>query len=447
MTAPGTRIHIVGAAGAGMSGVARLLHERGCVVSGSDADMSGVASALATEGIAMGSDTDPLQGSDADVVLWSPAVSLTHPTLTAARERGATLLTRAQMLETLGDLYDVVGLTGTHGKTTATSMMVHIMVGAQRDDSWLLGAEVLGIGANGHAGSSSTLVLETDESYGTFDRLSPYALAVLNVEADHLDHYGDLATLESAFAALVSRTRGPVVVWSDDAGVQRVIAQVERSVVTVGTSSTAQWRVSDVQLARHGATFSVTGPVALALSLAVTGIHNVANAATTAVLALSLGIEAEAVTAGLAAFRGAPRRFEFRGRYGNFDVFEDYAHLPGEIAATLKAAKDAGYQRIIAVFQPHRYTRTAAVGEGFAPAFDDADEVIVTAIYTAGEENTAGVRGESVAESLHHRRQQEVPYLATKAEVLTALATRSGDALFFLGAGDVGEWAAEVVGQ
>ncbi len=442
---PGARVHIVGCAGAGMSGVARFLHDYGCVVSGCDAAIGESADDLIREGIAITLDTDPLAGDDADVVLWSPAVPLTHPVLLRARDRGATLLARSELLGQLGGLFDVVGLTGTHGKTTATSMMVHVMAAAGRDDSWLVGADVRGVGKNGHAGSSSTLLLETDESYGTFALLRPFALGVLNVEADHLDHYGDLATLEAAFVNLIERTTGPVVAWIDDAGAARVASMVHRDVLTVGTSDHAQWRVIESQLHRRSATFTLQGDRSVAITLRVTGAHNVANAAVVAVLALTLGVDESAVVAGLEAFRGAPRRFEFRGTYRDFDVYEDYAHLPAEIAATLEAARAAGYQRIVAVFQPHRFSRTHAVGVAFAPAFDLADEVIVTDIYASGEENVHSVSGADVADAIQSHRDHEVRYAATKDEVLDALTLADGDALFFIGAGDVGQWADDVV--
>ena len=440
-----TRVHIVGVGGAGMSGVARLLHERGCIVTGSDASSSDTTRALVSAGIPVVTGDAPSGVSDADVVLWSPAVALSHPLLQLARERGATLLTRAALLEELGVAYDVVGLTGTHGKTTATSMMVHVMEAAGRDASWLLGADVLGVGSNGHAGRSTTLVLETDESYGTFAALRPAALGVLNVEADHLDHYGDLATLEQAFVALLERTRGPVVVWCDDEGADRVAKAAQRPVVTVGTGPSAEWRVSDMVLERRGATFSLQGADHLAITLQVTGAHNVANAAVVAVLAHAIGIETAAITAGLAAFRGAPRRFEFRGVVGGADVYEDYAHLPREIEATLAAARAAGYLRVIAVFQPHRFTRTLAVGAAFAPAFDGADEVFVTDIYAAGEDNPHGLSGGDVATWLRAHRHDNVRVVNASSELLAALALTAGDALFFIGAGDIGRWADEVV--
>jgi len=434
--APGTHVHIIGVGGAGMSGVARLLHDWGCAVSGSDAASGEVLASLASAGITVYAGHDAAHGDDATVVLWSPAIASDHVELLAARARGAELIARADLFATLAEQVRVIGLTGTHGKTTATSMMVHVMAAAGREDGRLLGADVRGLGPNGAGGTTGELIVEVDESYGTFTHLRPSALGVLNVDADHLDHYGSLDVLETAFASVVQRTTGPVVVWTDDGGARRMLAQVERSVTTVGTGEAA-WLVDDVVLGRRSASFSLRGAQTLAVRLQVTGAHNVANAAVVAVLALELGVGVPAVQAGLANFRGAPRRFEFRGRWRGMDVYEDYAHLPGEIAATLQAARDAGYDRVACVFQPHRITRTLAVGAAFAPAFDNADAVLVTDIYTAGEANPQGITGEYVAGPLRDRRGGAVQYCPTDGALVAALAELDADALFVLGAGDV----------
>lgn len=442
---PGQRVHILGVAGAGMSGVARLLVQRGCDVSGSDTSRSPVLDDLADVGVTVVADDDLAASADAAVLLWSPAVSLEHPALAAARTRGARLVTRSELFGELSSLYEVIGVTGTHGKTTATSMLAHVYAAADVDASRLLGAEVRGLGPNGVAGTSPFLLLETDESYGTFAAVAPAALALLNVEADHLDHYGSLSALEAAFVDLVTRVRGPVVVWTDDPGARAVANSTPHPVVTVGSES-AQWLVTDVILDRRGARFVLRGPVTLAVSLSVTGHHNVANAATVAVLALTLGLPPTAVATGLQRFRGAPRRFDYLGQWRDMAVYEDYAHLPGEIAATLRAAKDAGFTRVACVFQPHRVTRTLAVGEAFAPAFDEADTVIVTALYDAGEPNPTGVTGEYVAEFLRSRRADVVRYAPTVADVRRALEDVEADALFFVGAGDVAQVATTLEG-
>lgn len=445
--APGQQIHISGVGGAGMSGLARLLIEQGCLVSGSDDYASPVLDELAARGVAVHVGRVPNIAEAADVMTWSPALDAHHPELVAAHATGVHLVDRAHVLEALSAQYRIIGCTGTHGKTTATSMLAHVFAAAGRDAGRLLGAPVRGVGPNGHAGSTGELLLEVDESYGSFALVTAEALAVLNIEADHLDHYGTLVNLEASFAALVNRTRGPVVLWGDDEGVQRIREQAPRPVSVVGRSPTSQWRVSDEVLTRSSATFQLNGPEVIPIELGVTGAHNVANAAVVAVLARACGIDTEAVRSGLRNFVGAPRRFEFRGTWRGMDVIEDYAHLPGEIAATIACARAIGYQRIACVFQPHRYSRTVAVGEGFAPAFDDADAVIVTAIYGAGEAPIPGVSESSVATSLQHRRSN-VTAAATVDEVGEEVrALKNVDVLLVLGAGDIGELLSTLVGE
>ncbi|MGA2294365.1 MAG: UDP-N-acetylmuramate--L-alanine ligase [Acidimicrobiales bacterium] len=446
---PGVNIHIVGVGGAGMSGLALLLSEMGCVVSGSDVTASPVLDSLKAAGVQVDVGHDGSHGSGAQVVLWSPAVREDNVELIAARERGATLLSRAQVLKRLSSMQPVIGLTGTHGKTTATSMMVHVLRAGGRDDSRLLGAPVNSVGANGHWGSGS-LVLEVDESYGTFALLAPFALGLLNVEVDHLDHYGTLQNLEEAFARLLVRTTGPVVAWGDDEGARRVSDASGREVILVGAAPQFVWRVDDVSLSRRGCTFTLVGPhERLDLALRVTGLHNVANAAVVAVLARSLGVDGPAVIDGLAAFEGAPRRFQFLGRWRGVDVYEDYAHLPGEIAATLAATKSIGYERITAVFQPHRVTRTINLAPQFAAAFGDATTVVVTDIYRAGEDNPTGVTGEIIANHIRlSGPDASCAYGATFSDVVEILevAHDRSDVILLLGAGDIADVAGQLSG-
>jgi len=446
---PGATVHIVGVGGAGMSGLALLLSEMGCAVSGSDAAESAVLSSLRAAGVDVYAGHHPSQGASAQIVLWSPAVPFNNAELASARERRATMLTRAQAMAQLATLQPVVGLTGTHGKTTATSMMVHVLRAAGRDDSRLLGAPVVGVGANGHWGSGS-LILEVDESYGTFSLLAPYALGLLNVEADHLDHYGTLEALEEAFAELVGRTSGPVIAWGDDPGALRVASRSGREVQLVGSYGNATWPVLNVILSKRNASFTLEGPgQSLELVLGVTGAHNVANAAVVATLASNLDVDGEAIAAGLAAFTGAPRRFEYLGRWRGVDVYEDYAHLPGEIAATLAAARSIGYQRITAVFQPHRVTRTLSLAAELATALAGATHVVLTDIYTAGEANPTGVTGEIIA---NHVRLSgpgaTCAYGATFDQVLEILELThdQSDVVLLLGAGDIAQVASQLSG-
>jgi UDP-N-acetylmuramate--alanine ligase len=435
----GSSVHIVGVGGAGMSGLARLLAEKGCEVSGSDAVDSALLRELEDSGVTTYVGHSSSQGVKSETVVWSPAIGSDNVELLEASRRGARLLRRSEVLFELGSQQRVLGLTGTHGKTTATSMLVQVMRAAGRDDSRLLGAAVTGVGPNGHYGHDD-LILEVDESYGTFSLLHPFALGVLNVEADHLDHYGDVHALERAFSELIDRTSGPVVVWSSDAGASRVALSATRDVVTVGAGD-SMWRVENVSLERRRSTFELKGPSRdVRFELAVTGLHNVANAAVVAILAMELGVDVEAIGRGLAAFMGAPRRFQYLGAWSGVDVYEDYAHLPGEIEATLRATRAAGYERIAAVFQPHRVTRTVALATAFASAFDSAMSVIVTDIYSAGEPNPTNVTGEVVAKALRARRDDiDVRYVPELVDVVREVERLHDDidVVLLLGAGDI----------
>ena len=446
----GARVHIVGVGGAGMSGLARLLVESGATVSGSDLADSSLIEALRAVGVSISIGHEAQNVAHADVVLWSPAVSNENVEVVTARDNGVVALSRAEVLAELAQVRPVIGLTGTHGKTTATSMMVHVLAADHRDAGRLLGADVLGIGANGHWGSGE-IVLEVDESYGTFGLVQPRALGLLNVEADHLDHYGTLAALEGAFAQLIERTTGPVVAWSDDGGSQRVAALASREVGRVGTATGNDWLVSDVLLSPHGSSFTIEGPgINVALTLNVTGVHNVADAAVVAVLATQVGVSNGAVGTGLAAFQGAPRRYDLLGSWRGVDVYESYAHLPGEIAAILKATRAAGYERIAAVFQPHRVTRTLSLVDDFAPSFDLVATVIVTDIYHAGEPNPTGVTGEVIAEAIRKRGAGVTtiycPSMNDVPEVLETVHDES-DVVVLLGAGDVASIASRLRGM
>ncbi len=435
----GTRVHVVGVGGAGMSGVARFLVEKGCVVSGSDVANATVLEDLASVGVRVSAFHDAHHVEGAHVILYSPAIREDNVELVAARLQGARLIARSELLAELARQQRVIGLTGTHGKTTATSMMVHVLHAAGRDDSRLLGAPVLGIGANGHFGSDD-LILEVDESYGSFGQLNPYALAVLNVEADHLDHYRSLEALELAFAELVGRTKGPVVIF-DDPGARRSAALVSRDVIVVGTNEQLTWQIRDVHLARQRADFFLRSPFgSFEVTLGVSGLHNVANAAAVAALALAMEVSPTHVKEGLHAFVGVPRRFEFVGAWRDVDVYEDYAHLPSEIRATIAGAKAAGYERVGVVFQPHRVSRTISLADHFAHAFDGCRALIVSDIYDAGEANPTEVTGEIIAGVVRGTHPEfDTYYAATFDDVARTLGDLHDefDVVVFMGAGDI----------
>ncbi|CAB4862277.1 unannotated protein [freshwater metagenome] len=445
---PPRRVHIVGIGGAGMSGLARYLAGRGCVVSGSDAAPSDTLTDLKKSmAVYVGSDSDV--AANADVVTLSPAVGANDPEIRAAYDAGIPVLTRAEFLSRLTQDHDVVAFAGTHGKTTATSMYLMVTQAANQNPSWLLGAPIRGFGDNGGYGSHQ-LVLELDESYGTFSQVAPTSLGLLNVEADHLDHYGDLAGVQQAFRALVSRTKRQVVVWYESSAHELV--RTVHSVVTVGVDERATWRVGDVQLEPTRATFTLqSADTALEIVLHVPGYHNVVNSAVVAVMALTNGIEQNAVVDGLSRFSGAPRRFQVHGVISNGTalVIEDYAHLPSEIRTAITTARGSEQRKVIAVFQPHRITRTTNLTSEFGTAFEGLDELIVTDIYSSGEPNPDGITGQLIVDSVREQSSTSVRYIAGRIEAAAYIRSiqHHADVLLVLGAGDVGEIASWLTGE
>ena len=445
-----TSIHVVGVGGAGMSALALVLAGMGHEVSGSDLRQSSVTDRLERAGVrvAIGHSAEAIGG--AQVVTGSPAIPADNPELTVAAARGLTVVRRPAMMAALTRLRPTAAVAGTHGKTTTSSMLSLILLTAGLKPSYLLGADVSGIGAGAVWGGGDLLVMEADESYGAFEHLTPSLTAVTNVEADHLDHYGTLDNLEGAFADLLGRTTGTAVVMADDPGAARVGATA--GALRVGTAPDADALISAVTLGRASSRFRLALPGGGEVDLLVgsPGLHNVRNAALAAVAAAELGASKESIAEGLARFAGVPRRFEFRGEAGGITFVDDYAHLPAEVDATLAAASAGGFGRIIAVFQPHRYTRTQNVASAFAGAFDRADLVVVTDIYAAGEEAIPGVSGRLVADAADQGRPAgTVHYVEDRRhvadEVLRLLV--EGDLCLTLGAGDLTDLPDVLIGR
>jgi len=439
---PGQRVHVIGCAGAGMSALTRYLIDTGCIVSGCDASGHDELARLAREGATTYDSHSATHVDDVDVVTASAAVGATHVELVAARRRGVKVLARTDVLGELSLSTSIVAFAGTHGKTTTTSMAARIWRAAGRDPSWLVGTPIAGLGPNGRGGRDPELLLEADESYGAFARLEPVALGLLNVESDHLDHYGDLDTLQRAFVGLVDRTRAHVSLWGDDEGAARVASMSPRSLRGVGRGPRAAVRVLGEQFSLSGSRFTLRAPEGqVEIALRVPGALNVANAAMAASVALSCGVALEDVAAGLLDFRGAPRRFDIVERLGATTIVDDYAHLPGEVSATIEAARSMGFERVAAVFQPHRVSRTAALASSFAGAFAGVEDLVVTDIYRSGEPNPTGLTGEVVANAVAAGPgAPRVSYAANWNDAATHLAAQVGDVdcILVLGAGDVG---------
>jgi len=446
-------VHLVGIGGAGMSGIARVLLARGVAVSGSDAKDSRGLAALRALGaqVHVGHDAAHLDGATRVVI--SSAIRETNPELTRARASGVPVLKRAEALAELLVGHRAVAIAGTHGKTTTTSMLT---VAAQRcgaDPSFAIGGDLNEPGSNAHQGTGDLFVLEADESDGSFLVYRPFAAVVTNVEPDHLDHYGTEEAVHEAFASFV-RTVDPlgfVVLCADDPGARR-LAEAARAdgidVRTYGTSPDADLRMHEVVSSGGTSSYRAVhrGKEVGTVRLLVPGEHLGARNSAGALLAgLGLGFPAEGLIAGLGGFTGARRRMEFKGTAGGVRVYDDYAHHPTELLTQVQAARTmtAG-GRLVAVFQPHLYSRTALFAEGFGAALGLADEVVVMDVYGAREDPVPGVTGALVAEHVPHDR---VLFEPSWSEVAEAVARRCspGDLVVTFGAGDVTQLGPEVL--
>jgi UDP-N-acetylmuramate--alanine ligase len=431
------RIHIVGAAGAGMSGLGKLLAKLGYAVSGSDLKPSPRIDALVDLGVETWVGHRPEAMADVDLVVTSSAVPRHDPEVVEALAAGATWWERPELLDALTAQMPAIGFTGTHGKTTSTALAVTAVRSLGLDPSFLVGGQMVAFNTGAHLGADPVFILEADEAFGTFRKLHMEALLVTNIEADHLDYYGTVSALEEAFALVARRVRGPVVGCIDDAGVRRLAERID--LITYGTDAQAQWKIGDVRSVRGTVQFELTGPgFTGAVEVPKPGTHVARNAVGVIALLAELGYDPAGVAAGLAQFAGVRRRFEVRSRVGDVTVVDDYAHHPTEIAATITAGREGGWRRVWAVFQPHRYTRTAEHGPAFGEPLAAADRVIVTDIYSAGEAPIPGVSSRLVADAVAAAGGSVdfIPDLVG-AETMLAAEVEPGDLVLLLGAGDI----------
>ncbi|WP_371810605.1 UDP-N-acetylmuramate--L-alanine ligase [Cellulosimicrobium sp. 72-3] len=457
-------VHLVGVGGAGMSVVARLLAAHGVPVQGSDAREGDALAALRSDGVRVWVGHDAAHVAGADTVVVSSAVRETNPELAAARAAGLRVLHRSQALASLMARGRSVAVAGAHGKTTTSAMIATVLRGAGLDPSFAIGGTVLtedGPVAGGHLGSD-VLVAEADESDGSFLNYAPDVAVVTNVEPDHLDHYGSRAAFEQAFVDFAARIvpGGTLVACADDAGARALASSHARAggaVVTYGTSADADVRVADVaptdEVGRPGVRASLTGTVGAArldgleLLLRVPGHHNALNATAAVVTAVVLGVDPAAAVAAAHGFLGTGRRFEARGEAGGVRVVDDYAHHPTEVAALLAAARPvAAGGRVLVLFQPHLFSRTATFAREFAQALAGADEVVVTGVYAAREEPDPAVSARTITD-LVDAPGVVVDAVEDRVEAAhrVADAARPGDLVLTVGAGDVTELGAVVL--
>jgi UDP-N-acetylmuramate--alanine ligase len=455
----GERVHLIGIGGAGMSGIARILLARGVAVSGSDAKDSRAVLALRALGarVEVGHAAAHLPDGPATVVV-STAIRATNPELAAARERGLSVVHRAQALAALTAGRRVAAVAGTHGKTSTTSMLTVALQHCGLDPSFAIGGDLASSGTGAHHGDGDVFVVEADESDGSFTAFAPDVAVLTNVEPDHLDHHGTEEAYRAVFAAFVGRISpgGGLVACADDPGVAPLVAQARERGLTVRTYGRSGADAVLLEFTPDGSGSRVRARLARpdggseerTLRLAVPGEHMALNALGAALAAVELGAHPDCLTEGLAAFDGVRRRFEYRGRADGVAVYDDYAHHPTEVAATLRAARDVAMPgtRVVVAFQPHLYSRTRTFADAFGAALGLADEVVVLDVYAAREDPEPGVSGALVADAvpLPRERVHYVPRWADVPGVLVGLA-RPGDLVLTMGAGDVTVLGPEVL--
>lgn len=435
-------IHIVGLGGAGMSAIAEVLVGTGHVVSGSDLRTSAPLERLAEAGVVAHVGHAAEQIGDADAVAISTAIPESNPEVVAARAAGIPVLRRAEILTAITKAWRTISVAGTHGKTTTSAMLTVALQGAGLDPAYIVGGDLVDLRRGAAVGSGDLLVVEADESDGTFIELESAAVIVTNVEPDHLEHYGGFEPLQRAFVQFVDHAPGPRVVCLDDPGARSLLAD-RAGVTTYGLDAEADWRIIDPLPTPVGVTFDVAnGDQRFRIALRQPGLHNARNATAALAMAVLLGGDGERVAAALSNFGGVGRRFERRGDIDGITLVDDYAHLPTEVEAALEAAASTDPERVVAVFQPHRYSRTEQLWSTFTNSFELADVLFVTGIYASGEAPRPGISGSLIADDVARAHPDaDVRYVESLDDVVRALAVelRRGDLCLTLGAGDLTE--------
>jgi len=447
------RIHLIGVAGSGMSGIAALLLALGHRVSGSDKSDTAEVERLRRKGLVFQTPHGAELVADTDLVIYSSAIRAGNPAYDAARALGKPRARRAEVLAAVMSGKQGIVVCGMHGKTTTSAMAAHVLRAGGLKPSHYVGAEIPILGTNARWDSEGEhLVAEGDESDGTLVHYHPRHALVLNIEPEHLDYYPDLAAIDAVFTRLLSQTSGHVYFWADDAGASRICASHPRA-VPVGTVAHARYRMEGLEQEGFATRFAVFrgGELLGKVELGIAGAHNAHNALLVIALALDLGVPFAEITAALAAFRGARRRFELKYRDDEFQVFDDYGHHPTEIAATLSTARAAlgGSGRLIVLFQPHRYSRTAALKKEFGTSFAGADRVHIAPVYAAGETPIAGADARSIVEEarLSGHPCVELASSVREAAVSASSSLHPGDFVLTLGAGNIHEAGALLAGE
>lgn len=453
-------IHFVGIGGIGMSGIAEVMKTLGYTVQGSDLSDSANVERLRGMGIPVATGHAPENLGEARVVVISSAVKADNPEVVEARARFLPVVRRAEMLAELMRFKSTVAVGGTHGKTTTTSMVAALLDGGGLDPTVINGGIINAYGTNARLGKGDWMVVESDESDGTFIKLPADVVIVTNIDPEHMDHYGDFDTLRAAFVSFVENVPfyGFAVMCIDHPEVQALIGRIsDRRIITYGRNPQAEVRIVDLSYDQSDTHFAIEITKRAAgethkierLHLPMPGEHNVLNAAAAIAVAHRLGVSDDQIREALNAFSGVKRRFTKTGEWNGVPIFDDYGHHPVEISAVLKAAREVTSQRVIAVMQPHRYTRLHDLFDDFSSCFNDADTVVIAPVYTAGEDPIEGATHTGLVEGLMARGHRDARAL-DKPEDLASLISETaepGDLVICLGAGSITHWAHALPGE
>ncbi len=437
------RIHFVGVGGIGMSGIAEVLLNLGYRVSGSDLKESPLTRRLAGLGARIAPGHAPENLGDASVVVTSSAVKADNPEVVEAHRRLVPVIPRAEMLAELMRMKYSVAVAGAHGKTTTTSLVAAVLSEAGLDPTVVVGGRLTGLGSNARLGQGEFLVAEADESDGSFLLLFPTVAVITNIDREHMDHYGTEEALETAFVDFANKVPfyGAVVACLDDPRVQAALPRIRKRILTYGLSAQADVSARNVRREGGASLFEVMlrGEPKLEVSLSLPGEHNVLNALAAVAVGTELEVAPERIAQALSGFSGVDRRSQVIGEAAGILVMDDYAHHPSELQATLRGLREAYGRRLVAVFQPHRYSRTRDLFERFLTAFYGADVLVVTDVYPAGEAPQPGATGEALVDGIRVHGHKDVEFVAEPARVAEFLESRlrSGDVVVTLGAGNV----------
>ncbi|HEX8871217.1 MAG TPA: UDP-N-acetylmuramate--L-alanine ligase [Candidatus Acidoferrum sp.] len=438
------RIHLVGIGGIGMSGIAEVLLTLGYSVSGSDVKPSTITERLQDLGATIfeGHKAENVEG--AHVVVISSAVKADNPEVLEAHKRKIPVIPRAEMLAELMRLKYGIAVAGAHGKTTTTSMVASVLAAAHLDPTFVVGGRVNQAGTTARVGRGEYFIVEADESDRSFLMFAPVVAVVTTIDREHLDQYASLEDIQNAFVQFVNRVPfyGAAILCLDEPNVQAIIPNVKRPIITYGTSSQADLVVSDIQMLGLGSEFRLTykgEDLGMFHLPHPPGVHNVMNAAAAAAVALYLNVASDLIRDGLAKFAGVGRRFDIKGVVNDVVVVDDYGHHPAEIRATLEAARGCKFNRLLVLFQPHRYTRTQHLWDEFCRAFNQADILALIDIYAAGEAPIPGVTSEALANSIREAGHKNVHYFRSMQDAIEFLLreAKPADAILTIGAGNV----------